>query len=189
MSAFREDGRLVVAMPATLSARQRRELVPPLVERFLAQEARRGAPRGEDDLTDRVRALYRTYLQPHVGGPMPDFGVRWVSNQNRRWGSCTPGTAELRISDRLRPMPAWVVDYVLLHEAAHLIHREHSAAFHALVARYPETERAKAFLEGYDFARAHAPSPRSSSSSLASSASRSPNSVLDPDAAGRPRST
>jgi len=168
MSAHREGGRVVVVVPAALSAQRRRELVPPLVERFLALEARQGAPRGEADLTDRVRELYRAYLQPHVGGPVPPLGARWVSNQNRRWGSCTPGTAELRISDRLRPMPAWVVDYVLLHEAAHLIHREHSAAFHALVDRYPQAERAKAFLEGYEFAQCHSAPPPSSSSSFAS---------------------
>lgn len=196
MTALREAGRLVVVVPATLSARQRRELVPPLVERFLAREARRGGPRGESELTERVRALYRTYLQPRAGGEVPALGARWVANQDHRWGSCTPGTAEVRISDRLRSMPGWVVDYVLLHEAAHLIEPDHSPAFHALVAGYPEAARAQAFLEGYEFARTvgaggatHSPEPRSSSSSLASSASRSPNSPDAGDAAGRPRST
>lgn len=153
MSASREAGRIVVVVPASMTLRQRRDLVPALVERFLAQETRRGAPRGEAELTERVRSLYRTYLLPQVGGEVPPLGVRWVSNQQRRWGSCTPATAELRISDRLRAMPGWVVDFVLLHEAAHLIEREHSPAFHALLARYPEAERAQAFLDGYDWAR------------------------------------
>nr|NLI49090.1 DUF45 domain-containing protein [Propionibacterium sp.] len=194
LTAFREAGRLVVVVPATLSARQRRELVPPLVERFLAREAARGAPRGEADLSERVRALYRAHLQPQVGGEVPALGARWVANQHHRWGSCTPGTAELRISDRLRAMPGWVVDYVLLHEAAHLIEPEHSPAFHALLGCYPDAARAQAFLEGYEFARtmgaaAQSPEPRSSSSSRARSASRSPSSGEAGDAAGRPRST
>ena len=96
MSASREAGRIVVVVPASMTLRQRRDLVPALVERFLAQETRRGAPRGEAELTERVRSLYRTYLLPQVGGEVPPLGVRWVSNQQRRWGSCTPATAELR---------------------------------------------------------------------------------------------
>lgn len=154
MTAFREAGRLVVVVPAASTARQRRELVPPLVDRFLARELRGRAPRGDSELSERVRALYRTYLEPAVGATPPELGARWVTNQRRRWGSCTPGTGEIRVSDRLLSMPSWVVDYVLVHEAAHLIERDHNARFHALVARYPDTERAKAFLEGYEFGRA-----------------------------------
>ncbi|SMO51962.1 M48 family metallopeptidase [Propioniciclava tarda] len=151
LTAFREGGQLVVVVPATLSARQRRELVPPLVARFLAKEVKRSAPRGDAELTERLGELYRRYLAP-VGGPMPSVGARWVTNQNSRWGSCTPSTGEIRLSHRLRDMPGWVVDYVLVHEAVHLIERDHSARFHALVARYPHTERAKAFLDGVQFA-------------------------------------
>ena len=155
MTAFREEGRVVVVVPAHLSQRQRRDLVPPLVERFLAGEAGRAAPRGGAAPTDRVRQVYADYLQPVVGGAVPTLGARWVTNQDVRWGSCTPGTGEIRISHRLRSMPAWVVDYVLVHEAAHLVERDHSARFHALVAGYPDAERAKAFLEGVDFAVRH----------------------------------
>lgn len=151
MTAFRENGQVVVVVPATMSARQRREHVPGLVERFLAKEARRLAPRGESELTERLRLLYRRHLEPAVGGATPSLGARWVTNQGRRWGSCTPSTGEIRISSRLREFPEWVVDYVLVHEAAHLIERDHTPRFHALVARYPHTDRAKAFLEGYEF--------------------------------------
>lgn len=152
MTAFREGGRLVVVVPAHMTARQRRDLVPPLVERFLAGEAGRTAPRGDAALTDRVRELYERYLLPAVGGEVPVFGARWVTNQAARWGSCTPSTGELRISDRLRPMPSWVVDYVLIHEAVHLVERNHTKRFAALVGRYPDAARASAFLDGVDFA-------------------------------------
>lgn len=153
MSAYREDGRVVVVVPQRMTARQRRDLVPPLVEKFLAGEQRRAAPRQDSALTERVVQLYRRFLQPAVGGAVPVLGARWVTNQAHRWGSCTPDTGEIRISDRLRDMPAWVVDYVLVHEAAHLIERNHSSRFDALVAAYPQAERAAAFLEGVDFAR------------------------------------
>jgi predicted metal-dependent hydrolase len=55
----------------------------------------------------------------------------------------------IRLSHRLRPMPVWVLDYVLVHELAHLVEPTHSTAFWRLVARYPDAERAKGFLEGY----------------------------------------
>jgi hypothetical protein len=49
-------------------------------------------------------------------------------------------------------MPQWVIDYVLLHELAHLLVAAHNAAFWRLLEAYPETQRAKAFLEGVAFA-------------------------------------
>ena len=39
--------------------------------------------------------------------------VRWVTNQNTRWGSCTPSEGSIRLSHRLQGMPEYVVDYVL----------------------------------------------------------------------------
>ena len=81
------------------------------------------------------------------GRAVPDT-VRWVANQNNRWGSCTPGDRAIRLSTRLRGMPSWVVDYVLVHELAHLIEAGHTPAFWEWVDRYPKAERAKGFLEG-----------------------------------------
>jgi len=45
-------------------------------------------------------------------------------------------------------MPEYVVDYVLVHELAHLLEHGHGPAFWALVDRYPRTERARGFLDG-----------------------------------------
>ena len=71
-----------------------------------------------------------------------------MGNQERRWGSCTPSTGTIRLSDRLREMPSYVVDYVLVHELVHLLVPGHGPDFWALVARYPLTERARGFLDG-----------------------------------------
>ena len=77
--------------------------------------------------------------------------MRWVGNQRARWGSCTPLDGTIRLSDRMRDMPAYVVDAVLLHELAHLIEAGHGADFWALVTPFPDHERATAYLEGAAF--------------------------------------
>ena len=149
MTAFRESGRIVVVVPAALSERRRRELVPGLVQQFLQREARRRPPRSEQALTERARQLWEAHLAAAVGDP-PPFGVRWSSSQRTRWGSCTTATGEIRVSTRLRELPDWVLDYVLVHELAHLVEPHHSPRFWTLVGRLPGTERARGFLEGVD---------------------------------------
>jgi predicted metal-dependent hydrolase len=72
-----------------------------------------------------------------------------VGNQQRRWGSCTSRTGEIRISERLRFVPGWVLDAVLVHELAHLIEPTHSPRFRRLAARFPRTAEADTFLAGY----------------------------------------
>jgi predicted metal-dependent hydrolase len=77
--------------------------------------------------------------------PAPD-SIRWVTNQEGRWGSCTPTDRTIRISSRLVGEPGWVLDYVIVHELAHLVVQGHDRAFWDLVERYPRTERARGFL-------------------------------------------
>lgn len=55
----------------------------------------------------------------------------------------------IRLSHRLQVMPSWVVDYVLVHELAHLAEPTHSSRFWRLVDRYPDAARARGYLEGY----------------------------------------
>ncbi|MCW2809815.1 MAG: hypothetical protein JWP61_273 [Friedmanniella sp.] len=149
VTAFREADRIVVLIPQRMSKADERTFVEQMVAKVLAREARTSPPRGDAALATRAAALART----HLGGrldpvPLPT-SVQWVTNQSRRWGSCTPSTGSIRLSHRLQAMPAWVVDYVLVHELAHLAEPSHSARFWALVAGYPEAERARGYLEGY----------------------------------------
>jgi predicted metal-dependent hydrolase len=92
------------------------------------------------DVDARARLLARRYDLPEPAT------VRWVDNQTSRWGSCTPVDRTIRVSSRLAAWPTWVLDFVLVHELAHLAEPGHGAAFHELVARYPKAERATGFL-------------------------------------------
>lgn len=150
VTAFRERDTIVVVVPQRMSRTEEQGFVDSMVAKVLAREARTAVPRGDAALRDRAAGLAARYLTPPDGGPPPQFtDVRWVTNQQRRWGSCTPATGVMRLSHRLQPMPDWVVDYVLVHELAHLVEASHSATFWRLVAGYPDAERAKGFLEGY----------------------------------------
>jgi predicted metal-dependent hydrolase len=116
------------------------------VDRMLARlAARHRGTISNDALAARARQLATRYLPEYEIAPA---SVRWVSNQRSRWGSCTPQDGTIRISERLRGMPQWVLDYVLLHELVHLIVPTHGSYFWALVGRYPKTERARGYLEG-----------------------------------------
>ena len=148
VTAYRERDTIVVLIPARMSKADERTFVNSMVQKVLAREARTAPPRGDRELVSRARALAE-HLAPAAGGVRYPADVRWVDNQLRRWGSCTPGTGVIRISSRLRTVPVWVLDYVLVHELAHLHEPTHSAAFWQLVASYPRAERARGFLEGY----------------------------------------
>jgi predicted metal-dependent hydrolase len=142
VSAYREDDRVVVMIPARLSAKEEREWVTTMLERLEKSEKRRRP--SDAGLKRRASELSNRYL----GGLARPLTVRWVDNQNSRWGSCTPSDRSIRLSARLQGMPSWVIDYVLVHELAHLIESGHTPAFWAWVDRYPKAERAKGFLEG-----------------------------------------
>jgi predicted metal-dependent hydrolase len=106
------------------------------------------------DLFERAAKLRSRYLPKHT--PQPS-SIRWVTNQRRRWGSCTPVDQTIRLSSRLQNMPDYVVDYVIVHELAHLLVSTHGPEFKALVALYPHATKAEAFLQGVEFAGAMDP--------------------------------
>lgn len=149
VTAYREGQTVVVLVPASMSQADERRHVDALVARLLAREARSEAPTGDEALVVRARELGQRYLAPQLGRAPVPARVTWVGNQHRRWGSCTPVDQTIRLSDRLRPMPAWVRDYVLLHELVHLVEANHTPRFHALTAAYPDADRARGYLEGY----------------------------------------
>lgn len=146
VSAYREGERIIVLVPASLSRAEEADWVQRMVERLERSEQRRRP--NDEELLQRAYGLNDRYL----GGLATPDTVRWVDNQQSRWGSCTPGDRSIRLSGRLQGMPAWVIDYVLLHELAHLIEPHHNERFWGWVDRYPRAERAKGYLLGWSAA-------------------------------------
>ncbi len=142
VSAYRDGDRTVVLIPARMSRAEERRWVEVMLERLAAQDAKLRP--SDADLLSRATGLSRRWL----GGAARPRSVRWATNQGARWGSCTPVDGSIRLSHRLQGMPSWVVDYVLVHELAHLLVPGHGPDFWAHVDRYPRTERARGYLEG-----------------------------------------
>jgi predicted metal-dependent hydrolase len=142
VAAYREDDKVVVLLPARFTRAEEREWVATMLARLERSERRRRP--SDAALSRRASELSGRYLESHA---VP-LTVRWVPNQNSRWGSCTPSDRSIRLSTRLQGMPSWVIDYVLVHELAHLIEAGHTPEFWSWVDRYPRAERAKGFLEG-----------------------------------------
>jgi len=143
VSARLVDGGTVLEIVAPESISD--DELAPVIEKLRGQLLRRKdrAENADDqELAHRAAELNRE----HFGGKLGWRDIRYVSNQQHRYGSCTPATGTIRISHRVASMPPWVRDYVIVHELAHLVEANHGPRFWKLVNRYPRVERARGFL-------------------------------------------
>ena len=115
-----------------------------VMTRRLKRRAERALP-SDERLLERARKLN----DRHFGGRL-----RWTSigftDMERLWGSCTFTDGAIRIARRAASLPEWVLDYLVMHELAHLVHSDHGREFHELEDLYPLTERAKGYLLALD---------------------------------------
>jgi len=128
-------GVLHVTVPSWMSAREELAAVEEMTARF-----RRKLSTERIDLHARMRVLHR-----NLGLPVADE-IRWSDEMLGRWASCTPATSTIRVSTRIAAFPEWVIDYVLVHEMAHLWHPGHGPEFWSAVSIYPRAERAIGYL-------------------------------------------
>jgi predicted metal-dependent hydrolase len=133
-------GGLEILAPAHMSDKQ----LEPIIENLKARINRhRKLSKLEDqDLERRADMLNRQYFNNLLQWE----SIRWVTNQNRCHGSCNTNRGTIRISHRIAEMPRFVLDYVIVHELAHVIEPNHSQRFWDLVYRYPRAERARGYL-------------------------------------------
>jgi len=140
VQARKVDNVLEILAPAHLSDEQLRPHVENLRKRLLQREQAESLDDGA--LQRRALEINRTYFD----GRLEWESIHWVSNQDRRHGSCSPRRGIIRISHRIAGMPKFVLDYILIHELAHLIEPNHGRNFWRLVNRYPKAERARGYL-------------------------------------------
>ena len=140
VSAELRGGTLVVRAPASMSDKALEPFIEKLQKRLARQY--RSAPASDAALEERAQALNAQFFN----GRLRWRSIRYVNNQTTLYGSCTPSRGTIRLSGRLKEMPHWVHDYVLIHELAHLEEANHGPRFWALVNRYPLTERARGYL-------------------------------------------
>jgi hypothetical protein len=129
------DGVMHLAIPASMTAAEESHWIDVMRRRLERQ-----GPASPPDIAKRAAALSR-----RLGLPMPR-SIRWSDRQKTLWGSCTPRTGAIRLASSVAAFPAWVVDYVIVHELAHLVEPRHDTAFWELVSRYSLSERARGYL-------------------------------------------
>jgi predicted metal-dependent hydrolase len=143
VSARLVDGEMELSVPSWMSEREAAEFADRMQARFARKNAQTST-----DLADRAARLAKRYDLPTPAS------IRWVANQRTRWGSCSFSDASIRLSDRMVGMPEWVLDAVIVHELAHLVHPDHGPEFKALENRFPRQDEASAFLDGAQWAMA-----------------------------------
>ena len=133
---------LEVRAPADIPDRELRQAI----DGFVAQ-VRRQRQHQRQMTSDQALQQRAEQLNKHLWcGQARWRSIRFVSNQRKRFGSCSPATGNVRISERLANAPDFVLDYVIVHELAHLLEPNHSRAFWELVYRYDKAERARGYL-------------------------------------------
>lgn len=137
------EGVAEIRIPAHFTPAQERKAV----EEMLGKLERKTRSRATTDaqLLARAQRLNDEVLE----GRARIGSIRWVTNQRQRWGSCTVATGDIRITDRLREAPDYVLDAVIVHELTHTFIPDHSPEFYAWADRAPRAERARGYLEAY----------------------------------------
>ena len=135
-----------IRVPRRSQKREVERLVAEIVEKVRHRRASARA-RADADLEATAHRINRRYFD----GEIEWHSIRWVSNMRKRLGSCTTGgptDGDIRISDRIRGWPDWVIEYVVAHELVHRKHPNHSKEFWAYLGRHPKAERARGFIMG-----------------------------------------
>ena len=92
-------------------------------------------------ITERVETLSEALLLP--------YNKLYIRSQKRKWGNCS-SEKNISINWRLIKAPAFVMDYVIIHELCHTVIMNHSAHFYTLLRSHcPDGEAAQAWLDRY----------------------------------------
>ncbi len=125
------DGRLLVHLREGDDAERRGALIKAWLSKGVAEEARRLLPIWEARLGVKAATIS-------------------VRSMRTRWGSCTPRKGTIRLAAELARRPKPCLEYVLVHELAHLIEPTHGKRFKAVLdAKLPEWRERKRMLQDW----------------------------------------
>lgn len=134
-------GREVTVLPATDGRSELRDGAL-----LLTGASGQAGPRAAALLREAARERCVAATADHAGRLGRKVGRITLRDPRARWGSCT-SAGDLMFSWRLILAPDSVLDYVAAHEAAHLVHMDHSPRFWAAVAGLcPDYAEARAWL-------------------------------------------
>src|SRR5262245_15188648 len=143
VAARLRSGVLELLVPASMPLAERQHWAE-VMSRRLERRAERHRP-SDERLAARAKALNEGYFDGRLSWSSVGF-----AEMKHQWGSCTYTDGAIRIATRAASLPDWVLDYLLVHELAHLVQSDHGPEFGALEGRYPLTERAKGYLLALD---------------------------------------
>lgn len=141
VSARIVNNMLLVRAPAHLSQERLQKVVDDFKSKFERKKIKEELDRSHN-LPLIAAALNKKYFDNKLNLN----SIEYVSNQTSKFGCCDYRNGHIRISHRVGLMPAWVRDYVIIHEMAHLLEPNHSRFFWDIVYRYKLSERARGYL-------------------------------------------
>jgi len=142
-SAQLRNGFLEIRLPAWISFSEEQKIVQKFISSFKKRSLSKIA--SDKDLKKLADELNRRYFQGEL-----KYSVCWSKRQNSIQGSCTIKNKTIRISERLKEVPLWVLKGVIVHELTHLLVPNHSKKFWEIANRYPLMERSRGYLIAFE---------------------------------------
>ncbi len=96
----------------------------------------------------RKQAVLDGWYREQIQAAVPPLVAKWeplmgvtvsrffVQRMKTRWGTCRPLLKTIRLNSELAKKPPECLEYVVVHEMAHLLERGHNVRFHALMDRF-----------------------------------------------------
>lgn len=131
----RIDRTIYISLPLQLSPKVRQKTCQTLLHKIMSQTYQVHIKKRVDELND-------LYFKKEIN-------EIFLRNNSSNWGSCS-SNKNISLSSRLLLAPAFVLDYIIIHELAHLVHHNHSKSYWSLVEKVmPSYMEAEDWLKNY----------------------------------------
>ena len=138
LQAVLRDNTVKILAPSTTSDAE----IKKFLDKFLKKlELKDIILNNDKELLSRANKLKKKFIPD-----APDFTIVFQESLKRTWGKCFTNQRKIVINPVLGTYPKWVLDFVIVHELAHLLIPNHGKEFRSLVNRFKLKERAVGFL-------------------------------------------